>query len=72
MKRGAVISSLPGEGDERIHVIRRCFGVELDPAYVDVVVERWERDTGLTAVRESDGLTIHEIRKQLDAGEVTP
>jgi DNA modification methylase len=51
---------------------RRCFGVELDPAYVDVVVERWERDTGLTAVREADGHTLQEIRRQRNAGEVAP
>ncbi len=28
---------------------RRCFGVELDPRYVDVVIERWERLTGNSA-----------------------
>ena len=31
---------------------RRCFGLELAPAYCDVVVTRWERLTGGTAVRE--------------------
>lgn len=25
---------------------RRCFGMEIDPHYVDVIVERWERFTG--------------------------
>ena len=28
---------------------RICYGVELDPAYVDVVVRRWQTVTGLTA-----------------------
>jgi DNA modification methylase len=30
---------------------RRCFGVDLDPRYVDVAVQRWERVTGKTARR---------------------
>lgn len=29
---------------------RRCFGMELDPKYVDVIVRRWEEYTGRTAV----------------------
>jgi DNA modification methylase len=29
---------------------RRCFGIELDPRYVAVVVRRWEQFTGKTAV----------------------
>ena len=31
---------------------RTCVGVELDPAYVDVAVERWQAFTGDKAVRE--------------------
>jgi DNA modification methylase len=31
---------------------RTCVGVELDPAYVDVIVARWEKATGLVAHRE--------------------
>lgn len=29
---------------------RRCAAIELDPAYVDVIVDRWERHTGKKAV----------------------
>ena len=32
---------------------RRCFAVEISPAYCDVVVERWEAYTGKTAKKES-------------------
>ena len=32
---------------------RRCYGIELDPRYVDVVVRRWERLSGRTAVLEA-------------------
>jgi DNA modification methylase len=30
---------------------RRCYGVDLDPRYVDVAVRRWEQLTGETAKR---------------------
>ena len=30
---------------------RRCYGIEIDPAYVDVAVSRWERFTGRKAKR---------------------
>ena len=30
---------------------RRCYGVEMNPAYVDVIVSRWENFTGQKAVR---------------------
>lgn len=33
---------------------RRCFGIELNPAYVDVAIERWQAFTGRKAVRVTD------------------
>jgi len=30
---------------------RRCFAIEIDPAYCDVIVQRWENLTGQKAVR---------------------
>ena len=32
---------------------RVCCGVEIDPAYVDVIIDRWERFTGRRAEREA-------------------
>jgi DNA modification methylase len=29
---------------------RRCFGIELDPIYVDTAIERWQRMTGHNAL----------------------
>jgi DNA modification methylase len=29
---------------------RRCYGIELDPLYVDATIERWQRMTGLKAL----------------------
>lgn len=34
---------------------RRCYAMELSPAYVDVAVKRWQDFTGKTAVLESTG-----------------
>lgn len=34
---------------------RSFFGMEIEPRYVDVALVRWQRVTGQTAVRESDG-----------------
>ncbi len=34
---------------------RRCFLMELDPLYCDVVVERWSKFTGRKAARQSVG-----------------
>lgn len=46
---------------------RVCLAVELDPAYVDVAVTRWQAFTGGTALLEDDGRGFAEI-----AGERTP
>ncbi len=47
---------------------RRCYGVELDPAYVDVIIRRWEAETGGAAVLMSSGETFEtcsEVRQSL-------
>jgi DNA modification methylase len=37
---------------------RRCLAIELNPAYVDVAVRRWQDFTGERAMRESDGALL--------------
>ena len=37
------------------HLLRRCFGCELEPHYAEVTVERWERLTGCRAALEVGG-----------------
>ena len=41
---------------------RVCYGMELDPKYVDVVVERWQTLTGKTATLDCEGRTFAEIK----------
>lgn len=40
---------------------RRCAGIELDPAYADVAVCRWEHYTGQAATLAGDGRSFTEI-----------
>ena len=42
---------------------RVCYGVELDPKYADVVVERWQMLSGKKATLESDGRTFDAVRE---------
>ena len=40
---------------------RACYGCELSPKYVDVIVRRWEAFTGSNATLERDGRTFKEV-----------
>lgn len=40
---------------------RACYAIELNPAYVDVAVKRWQDFTGQRAVLEGDGRTFEEV-----------
>jgi DNA modification methylase len=43
---------------------RVCYGLELDPKYVDVIVQRWQSFTGQQATLEGDGRTFDEILQE--------
>jgi DNA modification methylase len=38
---------------------RRCYGLELDPLYVDTIIRRWQRQTKLEAVHVETGETFN-------------
>ncbi|SIS91969.1 DNA modification methylase [Phaeovulum vinaykumarii] len=47
---------------------RVCFGIELNPAYVDVAIERWQQFTGANAVLADTGETFADLKaKRLTA-----
>jgi DNA modification methylase len=47
---------------------RVCFGIELNPVYVDVAVERWQQFTGADAVLADTGETFTDLKaKRLTA-----
>ena len=56
---GTVLDMFVGSGSTMIaceQLDRSCFGIDLDPHYCDVTVERWENFTGETATRATDAM----------------
>lgn len=43
---------------------RVCCGIELDPKYVDVVIERWQKMSGKQATLDGDGRTFADVRTE--------
>jgi DNA modification methylase len=61
---GLVLDLFLGSGSTLIaseQTGRACCGTELDPAYVDVIVRRWQDFTGQAATLDGDGRTFVEI-----------
>ena len=50
---------------EKVH--RRCFGVEIDPKYVDVTLTRYRNDTGDEPIHADSGLTFSELATRRSA-----
>ena len=53
MQEDSVLDLFGGSGSTMIaceQLNRKCFMMELDPKYVDVIIDRWERFTGQKAV----------------------
>jgi DNA modification methylase len=48
---------------------RVCYGIELDPLYVDVIIRRWQKFTGLSAVHSESGKTFDELEKEVYRGQ---
>ena len=40
---------------------RACYGIEIEPLYVDVVVRRWQEKTGMSATLEAGGATFDAV-----------
>lgn len=62
-----VLDSFLGSGSTLIaaeRTGRRCFGIELDPLYVDTAIQRWQRYTGNHAIDIASGKRFDEISSQ--------
>jgi DNA modification methylase len=46
---------------------RACHAIEINPAYVDVTIERWQNFTGEKAKREADGKSFDDLTRKLHA-----
>ena len=44
---------------------RQCYAIEINPAYVDVSIMRWQAFTGGEAVLEGDGRKFNEIAAEV-------
>lgn len=44
---------------------RVCYGLELDPVYVDTIVRRWQRFTGRSAVHGKSGKPFRELEEEV-------
>ena len=51
-------------------VERVCYGLEIDPRYVDTAIRRWQADTGLDAIHAATGMTFTEREQLADATDV--
>jgi DNA modification methylase len=48
---------------------RICYGIELDPVYVDTTIRRWQAFTGMSAVNEQSGRSFNELEKEAANGQ---
>jgi DNA modification methylase len=46
---------------------RRCCGLELDPAYVDTIVRRWQALTGGSARNAASGRNFDDLAREVEA-----
>jgi DNA modification methylase len=59
-----VLDTFLGSGTTLIaaeRVGRTCFGIEIDPLYVDVAIRRWQRHTGDRAIHVATGKSFDDI-----------
>lgn len=48
---------------------RVAYGLEIDPAYVDVILRRWRDETGEDPVRDADGCLLAELENDREASK---
>jgi DNA modification methylase len=46
---------------------RVCYGIELNPAYVDVAIQRWQKFTGKQAVLDGHDKTFDALKVEREA-----
>jgi DNA modification methylase len=44
---------------------RICYGIELDPGYVDTSIRRWQQLTGKTAIHAGSGRTFADLEQEV-------
>src|SRR6202023_4297411 len=46
---------------------RRCYGLDLDPAYVDTIIRRWQTLSGESALHGISGLSFDDLVREAEA-----
>jgi len=62
-----VLEPFSGSGSQLIaaeRLARRCYAIEIQPAFVDVAVRRWQRASGKVAILEGDGRTYDAVEAE--------
>ena len=49
---------------------RVCYGMELDPAYVDIIIRRWQIHTGESAIHAESGKSFTVLSAKMEASHV--
>jgi DNA modification methylase len=68
-RRDIVLDPFLGSGTTLIAAERTgriCYGIELDSLYVDTIVRRWQRFTGLSATHADSGRCFDELEKEAE------
>jgi DNA modification methylase len=71
-RRDIVLDAFLGSGTTVIaaeRTGRRCYGLELDPAYVDTVVRRWQALTGGSARHAANGRSFEDLAREAEAAD---
>jgi DNA modification methylase len=48
---------------------RRCYGLELDPGYVDTIIRRWQKLTGDSALHSASGRSFDDLADEMEAAD---
>jgi DNA modification methylase len=66
-----VLDSFLGSGSSVIAAEktgRRCFGIEIEPLYVDCAIRRWQSLTGRQAINSFNGRSFEELARETQKG----
>lgn len=73
-RRGEIVlDSFLGSGTTLMaaeRVGRACFGLELDPLYVDTIIRRWQKLTGDSAVLADGGVRFEQVQAERQATDL--
>ena len=69
----SVLDGFLGSGSTLLaaeRVGRTCYGIEIDPAYVDVAIRRWQKHTGEVAVHADSSKSFDEVAATRETNHV--